>query len=253
MRWLPLTILITTALSSAAGASELTIEEAVQTALDNSPVARAAFERSQAAAARSQEAKGHRWFSLDLSEAYNYTNNPAEVFAFKLNQNRFNFDDFVTSDPNDPDPLSTWITRLEVTLPIYTGGQLGTRIEQADHMATAEELRAVHARNRVVFDTMTAYANLAKAREQTRLMTKARDTTSEHVGLAEAYARQGLILDAEVLKARVFLAQMDELLAQSTNGARLAEAALNFEMGTDQKLPRQLAGLPPTGGPGRPG
>lgn len=245
MRWLSLTMLVTAALSPAAGAAELTIDEAVRTALDNSPVARAAVERSHAAAARSKVAKGHRWFSLDLSEIYSYTNNPAEVFAFKLNQNRFDFEDFMMTDPNNPDPLTTWITRLELTLPIYTGGQLGTRIEQADHLASAEELRSFHARDKVVFDTITAYANLAKARDQTQLMTTARATTSEHVTLAESYARQGLILNAEVLKARVFLAQMDDLLAQSINGARLAEAALNFEMGTDQNLPRSLAQLPP--------
>ncbi len=70
-------------------------------------------------------------------------------------------------------------------------------------------------------------------------MKKSRDTTAEHVALAQAYAGQGLILDAEVLKARVFLAEMDELLAQAINGARLAEAALNFHMGTDQSLPRR--------------
>jgi outer membrane protein TolC len=97
----------------------------------------------------------------------------------------------------------------------------------------------------VAFDTITAYTNLAKAREQVGLMTQSRATTAEHVSLAESYAEQGLILDAEVLKARVFLAQMDEFVAQANNGARLAEAALNFEMGTDQNTPRQIAPLPP--------
>jgi outer membrane protein TolC len=245
MRWLAPLILISTALTPTAAAAELTLDEAVQTALDNSPVARAASERSLAAAARSREAQARRWFSLDLSEIYSYSNNPSEVFAMKLNQGRFSFDEFVMTDPNDPEPLTTWITRLELTVPIYTGGHLGARVDQADHMATAEELRAARALDTVAFDTIAAYTNLAKAREQVQLITTARATTAEHVALAEAYARQGLILSAEVLKAKVFLAQMDELLAQSNNGARLAEAALNFEMGVDQALPRRLAPLPP--------
>jgi outer membrane protein TolC len=38
---------------------------------------------------------------------------------------------------------------------------------------------------------------------------------------------------------------MDELLTQATNGARLAEAALNFQLGADQSLPRELAELSP--------
>jgi len=244
MRWFPLTFLMTVALASGAGAAELTMEESALTALDNNPTVLAASERSLAAGARSKQAKGHRWFSLNLSEIYSYTNNPAEVFAFKLNQGRFDFGEFTMTDPNDPDWLTTWITRLELTVPIYTGGQLGNRINQADHMASAEELRLAHTRDKVVFDTITAYTNLAKARDQVELMTTSRETTAEHVEIAQAYAAQGLILDAEVLKARVFLAQMDELLAQANNGARLAEAALNFEMGTDQNVPRQITPMP---------
>jgi outer membrane protein TolC len=38
---------------------------------------------------------------------------------------------------------------------------------------------------------------------------------------------------------------MDELLSQASNGALLAQAALNFQMGADQALPRNLAAVPP--------
>jgi len=41
------------------------------------------------------------------------------------------------------------------------------------------------------------------------------------------------------------------MLAQAQNGAQLAEAAFNFEMGTDQSLPRQIAPVPPA--PSAPG
>ena len=37
----------------------------------------------------------------------------------------------------------------------------------------------------------------------------------------------------------------DELLATATNGARLAEAALNFQLGAAQSIPRSLAAMPP--------
>ena len=244
MRRIPLALLISITAASAAGAAELTMDEAIQTALENNLSVQSAASRADAASARARQAAGHRLPQLDLSEIFSYTDNPAEVFAFQLNQERFDFDDFVLSDPNNPDPLTTWITRLELTLPIYTGGQLGARIDQAEYMASAEELRWYHAREQVVFDTITAFTNLAKAREHVELMTKARSTTAEHVELAESYAEQGLILQAEVLRAKVYLAEMDELLAQADNGARLAEAALNFQMGTDQTIPRQLTALP---------
>jgi len=249
-RFLTVVLLAIAAVRNAA-AGELTMTEAIESALANNLAVQSAAERAQGAAERARQARGYRLPQLDLSEIYSYTNNPAEVFAFQLNQERFSFEDFVTTDPNTPDPLSTFITRLELMLPIYTGGQLGTRVDQADHMATAEELRWQHAQQQVAFDTVTAFTNLAKAREQVGLLTSARATTARHVELASSYAGQGLILQAEVLKAQVFLAEMDELLVQAENGARLAEAALNFTIGADQNIPRELAPLePPPATPG---
>jgi outer membrane protein TolC len=216
MRWLFLTILITATSGFGATARELTMDEAVRTALAGNLEIHAARQQADAAAARSDQASGHRLPKIDLAQVFNYTDVPAEVFGLKLNQERFDFGDFVATDPNTPDPISNWTTKIWA-----------------------------HTRERVVFETSTAFVNLAKAREHLELITKARATTLEHLALAEAYAEQGLILEAEVLKARVFLAEMDEMLEQAKNQSRLAEAALNFQLGADQRTSRTLATLPP--------
>jgi len=244
MRWIPASLLIILAAAGGASAQVLTVDQAIEEALTANPSVQAATARAGAGEARSKQAKGHRWGRLDLAETFNYSNNPAEVFAMTLNQGRFDFDDFFSSDPNNPSGLSTWMTTLDLTLPVYTGGKIGTRVEQAETMAGADAETARHTAEQVAFDTSTAFVNLAKARENVDLLTNARGTTTEHVKLAEAYARQGIILSADVLEARVFLSEMDELLAQATNGAQLAEAALNFHMGADQATPRTLAPLP---------
>ncbi|MFV2073112.1 MAG: TolC family protein [Thermoanaerobaculales bacterium] len=223
----------------------LTLDAAVAAALANNSEIVAAYERRGAASQRLEQAKGHRWFALDLSEAYSYTNNPAEVFALQLNQRRFDKDEFFASDPNRPDPLSTWITSIELVQPVYTGGKLAARIGQAESMASAKERTYFHTRQRVAFETISAFVNLAEARENVGLIEKARSTTAEHVKLAEQYAAQGVILEADVLQARVYLSEMDDLLAQAQSGASLAQASLNFQMGADQTLPRTLAPLLP--------
>jgi len=233
------------AATTAAADGILDLDRAVQTALQNNPQVHAAEATAQAAEQRRTQAKGYRYPSLDLSEVYNWTDNPAQAFALKLNQKRFDFNDFVQSDPNNPPNLTTWITSLQLTLPIFTGGKLSARIDQAGLMANAERLAYNHAAEKVAFDTMTAYTNLAKAREFLELMKMARKTTAEHVALAEKYAAQGMIVEAEVLKARVELARMDELVEKAANGARLAEAALDFQMGVDQNTHQDLAPLPP--------
>jgi len=244
MRPYPL-ILILLIAASTVGAQELSLDAAVDAALTNNPAVTAARERAAAAAKRLDGGKSHRLPKIGLSESFVYTNNPAEVFALTLNQGRFDMEEFFLSDPNNPDPLSTFKTTVDFELPIYTGGKLSARVGQAEAMATAEEYFLAHTREKVVFETITAYVNLAKARELRDLLEKTRSTTAEHVRLAERYAAEGLILDADVLQARVYLSEMDESLTQATNAARLAQAALNFQMGADQTLPRTLAPLSP--------
>jgi outer membrane protein TolC len=227
------------------GAQELTLEVAVDAALHDNPEVTAARERAAAAEKRLDGGKSHRLPKIGLSESFIYTNNPAEVFALKLNQGRFDMEEFFLSDPNNPNPLSTFVTKLDFELPIYTGGRLSARVDQAEEMATADDYYLAHTREKVAFETMTAYVNLAKAREHLALLEKARSTTAEHVRLAEKYAAEGVILGADVLQARVYLSEMDEMLTRASNGARLAEAALNFQMGADQTVPRTLMPLPP--------
>lgn len=244
MRTIPLLTLGMMITGAAVGAQDLTLDGAVDSALANNPEIAAARARAEAAVTRFDGGKSHRMPKIGLSESFVFTDNPAEVFALTLNQGRFDMGEFFLSDPNNPDPLSTFITRVDLELPIYTGGKLSARIGQAESMATAEEASHAHIQQKVAFETITAYVNLAKAREHVELLEKARATTAEHVRIAEQYATQGLILDADLLRARVYLSEMDEYLTQANNGARLAQAALNFQMGADQGTPRTLAPLP---------
>jgi outer membrane protein len=246
MRTYPLTTIALMIAATTVSAQDLTLDGAVETALVNNPEVTAAQARAEAAAARFNGGKKHRMPKIGLSESFVYTDNPAEVFALTLNQGRFDMGKFFLSDPNSPDPLSTFITRVDLELPIYTGGKLSARIGQAESMATAEEASHAHIRQKVAFETITAYVNLAKAREHVELLEKARSTTAEHVRIAEQYAAQGFILDADLLRAKVYLSEMDEYLTQANNGARLAQAALNFQMGANQATPHVLMQLPVT-------
>ncbi len=241
---LPVLILLA-AWPAAADDTALSLDAAVTSALAENPAVRAASAQAEAAAARARQARGHRLPSIDLQEMYDRTDSPAESFAFKLNQERFDMMQFFQSNPNEPDPLDTWMTRLEVTQPVYTGGKLSARISQAGAMADAARLHLDRARQQVAFDTVTAFINLSKAREFLGLMKSSRETTRRHVELAKQYAEQGMIVEAEVLKAEVYLAQMDEMVEKASSQAALAEAALDFQMGMDQSTHHELAPLPP--------
>ena len=226
-------------------ASELTLQQAVETALEKNHAISASSAKVSAAQARQDQAGGYYLPKIDLMQMFNYTNNPAEVFAFTLNQRRFDMEEFFMSDPNRPDSLDTWITRIEVTQPIYVGGKISTRNEQADLMAGSAEKDLSHTQQKTVFDVATAFANALMAAEHLDVVKRARETTAAHVDLAEKYAAEGFIINAEVLNAQVYLAQMDGMLVESESNADLAHSALDFSMGIDQTTRQALHTLPP--------
>ncbi len=239
-------LIITLGIAGITGAEEpLSLNQAILKAIDSNPSIRAAENRLRAAESTVDRAKAFRLPDLKLSEMFSYTNNPAEAFAFTLNQRRFDMNAFFQSDPNTPDWLDTWITRVDLMQPVYTGGKLKHRNTQAKLMEGAARLDLEQSIEQVVFDTAQAYANAIKAREYAEVIRKARDTTARHVELAEHYAAEGMIVRADLLKAQVYLAKMEEELAQAESNAELARAALNFSMGIDQNLRFKLSDLPP--------
>jgi len=60
-----------------------------------------------------KQAQGFRLPSVTLQEIFTRTDSPAEAFAFKLNQERFSFADFMTSDRGSEIPPHGFVSGSE--------------------------------------------------------------------------------------------------------------------------------------------
>ena len=226
----------------------ISLADALQRARAGSREVAAAGARQQAAAARVTQAKGFRMPSVTLEESWIDTDSPAEAFALKMNQERFSFNDFVARDPNDPDRLSTALTRIEVALPLYTGGEIAGRVDQAQLVADAASRHQEWAGHQAALAAAEAFTMLDQAQEFGALLERARETVEAHVGLARAYVDQGMLVRSELLRAEVELARVDDLLQEARGRARVASANLAFRIGADQGAafdPRPLPPPPP--------
>lgn len=213
--------------------SRLDLPRALAMARDHALEVAAAGSRQQAANARLRQAKTSRLPVLRLEEMWARTDSPAEAFAFQLNQERFSFQQFVASDPNDPDPLNTAMTRLEMSVPLYTGGELSGRIEQARLAAESAHEDGTRTADAAALAAAESYVLLSQARESVALLETSRETLAHHVELARAYVDQGMLVRSELLRAEVELARVEDLLAEAQGGARVAEANLSFRLGAD--------------------
>ena len=223
-------------------AETLTLTRAVETALRESPSILEAGARRDAAAAAESEARAMRLPHVAIREVGMRTDSPADVFGLELMQERFSFPDFVASDPNQPDPIDNFTTEFEATWPIYVGGRVMAGIGQADQMAKAAQAASEHTREAVALATASAYMDAVLAERSTELARRARDTTARHVERAQALYDAGMVVESDLLQARVQLARMEEKLISAENGAELARAGLFRLMGVAQSSDYALDG-----------
>lgn len=226
------------------GAVRLSLAGALSRAREQALELTAAGARKRAAEAQLRQARAVRLPTVQLQEMWNRTDSPAEAFAFQLNQERFSFPAFTQSDPNDPDPLSTALTRLEVSLPLYTGGEISSRVEQARWNAAAAESRSAWTGDNAALAAAEAYILLSQARQNAALLQSSRQTVARHVDLARAFVEQGMLVRSDLLRAEVELARIEEMLAEAEGNARVAESLLAFRLGADLTTSFELDPLP---------
>ena len=247
----PLVLVALLAWGGAARASEplpppapLTLAAAMRKARESAREVTAAQARQGAAEARATQAKAMRLPTLNMTALFMRTNNPAEAFALKLNQGTFSFPDFVASNPNDAAPLNTGITRAEIVFPLFTGGELSGRIEQAKLASASASETSTWTADNAALSAAEAYVMVAQAEEFAALLHKSRDTVAAHVTFAGDYVAQGMLVRSELLRAEVELARMDDLVTEADGRVRIANANLAFRLGAEGGSSWALAPLP---------
>ena len=227
-----------------AEAAELSLLDAMSTARDQAREVTTARAQTEAGQARLRQAKGYRMPQVRFQEIWMTTNSPAEVFALQLNQGVFSFEDFVMSDPNNPDWFENATSRFELMLPIYMGGGLSGRIDQAKLAAEADEIKASWAADSAALAAAEAFIRLAQVRENVILLERSLETVEAHVNIARAYVDQGMLVRSELLMAEVEWSRIQDLLQQAEGHAKVAEANLSFRLGADPETAWELRELP---------
>jgi len=227
----------------------LDLPSAIRLAREGNPAIRRSAADADAARAAKREAKLQRLPVVTAREIAVRTTSPADAFGLELQQERFSFPAFTAGDPNDPDALDNFTTQLEVRMPLFTGGALSAGIRQASRMADAAEALERHTVRAVELGVTEAYLDVLLASRFVALAEEARATTARHVADAEAFFETGMIVESDLLRAKVQLARMEENLVRARNGEQVARAGLNRAMGVEQGRTFSLGEPAPTADP----
>ena len=171
---------------------------------------------------------------VTLSETWSRTDNPLMVLGTKLNQEIVTPADFNPAVMNNPDAISNYNTRLAVMQPVFNGGKEYLGRKQAKLAREASVQDRDRTRQETVFNVVKAYYGLLLAKEYDKVALQSLETSEANVKLAEARYKAGAVLQSDLLRAKVQLAEVKEMVTRSENGVKLAAANLNFAMGVPQ-------------------
>ena len=230
-----LVLLLVAAVAMTAYAGEqLSLDQAVETALKNHPNLKAADSQVEGAQANVLRSKSGFLPKVTLSETWSRSDNPLMVLGTKLNQEIVTPSDFNPAVMNDPDAMSNYNTRLSVMQPVFNGGKEYLGIKQARLASEAATQDRARARQETVFNVVKAYYGLLLAKEYDKVAIQSLETSAANVKLAEARFKAGAVLQSDLLRAKVQYAEVKEMATRYENGVKLAAANLNFAMGVTQ-------------------
>jgi outer membrane protein len=238
-----LMLLLLIAVATTVFAGELlTLDQAVETALKNNPGLKAADAQVESAQAGVLKSRSGFLPKVTLSETWSKTDNPMMVLGTKLNQEIVTPMDFAPDAINHPDPMSNYNTRLSVIQPVFNGGKEYLGMQQARLASEAAQMDRNRTRQETVFNVVKAYYGLLLAKEYHKVARQSLETSAENVKLAEARFKAGAVLQSDLLRARVQLAEVTEMATRANNSVKLAAANLNYAMGAPQDAPYEVDG-----------
>lgn len=240
------------AAAQAPAEEKLTLERAVELALERNSTLVAAAARLRGAEAEAGIARAGRMPRIRVEANVQSTDHPALVFTHKLTQGEFTASDFDVAALNDPDALENWQGRFTVEQPLWTGGRLKHGIAAADAGldATASEKEAT--RQQVIYRTVDAWTAAVVASARVELAHSALKSADANLRIVRDLRDAGLVVASDPLQAEVRQAEVLEMLAQAEAGAATAAASLRAVLGGwagELDLP---ADLPAPGDSGEP-
>ena len=223
-----------------AAAEVLTLERAIDIALDSNRELKAADARVGAAEAGVGEARAARLPHAELAGIYQTTNNPVYVFSNLLGQSNFRAENFALDALNEPDSLSNWKSQLTLSQPLWTGGRIKYGLQAANRGHDAELSAREATRQQVVHRVIESYTGAVLARRELEVAREALETVRAHVKLTRDLEEGGLVCESDRLQAEVRESEVRELVIRAESGVEISAAALNLAMGRDLALPVSL-------------
>ncbi len=190
--------------------------------------------RAQVAEAQGgiREARGHLLPKLSASFTASESNNALTVFGMKLSQRQATFNDFgagqftgpsalgvAPNNLNHPGSYNNYGTQFKLDVPIWNGGAIWGRLDQAQAMLKAAQSGDEMAKQRLIFALLQAYEGVRAADAAIMVGEKAKAAAESTVKTTQSLLQRGVVVKSDLLSAQVHLEET-ELALQHAQDAK---------------------------------
>ncbi len=226
----------------------LSLKTSISLALDHNRMLAVAEEQAHAAQAQADAATGQLMPRLDLSTGVFRTNSPLNSFGTKLQQQSVTAADFNPALLNNPANINNYLTRLNLTMPLFAGGANWAARAAAQSQAQASVHQFHFHKQQLIYQTIAAYVQTRQALAQVEAQQHAVRAAKKRWNDAKALKKRGIAIESDVMDAHVYVLRNQVALAQAKaqyqdsldnlslvlgsthlNAIRLAEPVIQFE------------------------
>ena len=210
----------------------LSLNEAIEIALDeNFSLEQAVFNVDKT---RAQYRQTNAVFLPQLSFEYNAvsTNDPLNVFGFKLKQEVVGQQDFNPVLLNDPGSYENYSAKFELRQPLFNPDMFMQRSAMNNQLKSANE-QLEGTKKYVQYQVRNQYYSLILHLRQLDVIEAALETSGEHRRQAQNYFEEGMIGKADFLAARVYELEMESRKLSIQNSIEDNQEALALLLGLD--------------------
>ena len=231
---------VTTALAQNSPAP-LTLHDAAKIALEKNPLRKATLADTKASTAEVREAQSFLLPHVTFSEQATRGNDPVYVFGSKLRQQRFTTNDFALNKLNTPSPLGNFTTRFGGTWNLFDSFASWHGVNRAKEMNIAANRQLERTEQEILFRIVQSYYGVLLATKQLEVAEQSEKTAQSIMDRSQVRFDTGLVVESDLLSAKVRFASREEDLIRARNGVELARAQLDIAMGVSDDATFQLS------------
>ncbi|MBL7738731.1 MAG: TolC family protein [Chitinophagaceae bacterium] len=225
-----LSLVFAAPLSAQENSKKLSLKEAIDSALVNNNDIQLAGWDEKIAAAKWKESQAIFLPQLDLSYAAMNTNNPLNVFGFKLQQQSVKAEDFNPVLLNKPGSYSDFTSSLQLKQPLFNMDLLYMR-KAAATQADVYKFKTQRTKEYLAFEVQKAYMQLQLTYDAADVLQEALKAANSMYVFTSHRVQEGLMQRSDELNVRVWITSLETNLAEAKSNVQNASDYLSLLMG----------------------